>query len=202
MLATSTLRHSRMPGLAPRRASCVSVRRICLERRVVIDPQGSSFIQGPFICLALCRAADVASVGATLPPYSSLFAAVSISHGGADSNTVGSSGAPVRLSARTGRTSLHHRFASAGAVLVRRASVCAWCVARLGVQEDLPPPSRAALAMMRSYSSMRASSRSAWTRRSPQHLPRHFCRACRSCDKPPPLPTSGRDYANKMQYVA
>ena len=130
MLATSTLRHSRIQGHSPRRASCVSARRNCLERRVAIGSQGSSFVQGPSICLAPCRAADVASVTETLPPYSSLFAAVSISHAGADSNTVGSAGAPVRLSARAGRTSLHHRFASSRAVLARRASVLAWCVAQ------------------------------------------------------------------------
>ena len=151
MLATSTLRHSRIQGHAPRRASCVSARRNCLERRVAIGSQGSSFVQGPSICLAPCRAADVASVTETLPPYSSLFAAVSISHAGADSNTVGSAGAPVRLSARAGRTSLHHRFASSRAVLARRASVLAWCVAQPGGQADLPSAPRFSAVSFRNH---------------------------------------------------
>ena len=131
VLATSTLRHSRIREHAPRRASRVNARCICPERRIPIGFQGSGFARQPSVCKAQCRAAKVASVAETLPPYSRLFAAVPISHHGVYSNTVGSAGAPLRLSARAGRASLHHRFVSARAVSVRRASVLAKCGAQL-----------------------------------------------------------------------
>ena len=142
VLATSTLRHSRIREHAPRRASRVNARCICPERRIPIGFQGSGFARQPSVCKAQCRAAKVASVAETLPPYSRLFAAVPISHHGADSNTVGSAGAPLRLSARQDRTSLHHRFASAFAVSARRASALAWGIAQPGAQADLPPASQ------------------------------------------------------------
>ena len=43
MLATSSLRHSRIRTRTPRRVLHVSHRRICLERRVLIGSQGSGF---------------------------------------------------------------------------------------------------------------------------------------------------------------
>ena len=51
---------------APRRASRVYVRRMCLETPVAIGSQGSGFVQQPSICSAPCRAALVASATETL----------------------------------------------------------------------------------------------------------------------------------------
>jgi hypothetical protein len=142
LFATCSLRHSRIRVHALRRASCVSARGNCPERRVAIGSQGSSFANQGSIVVAQCRAALVASVAETLPPYSSLFAAVPISHGGAHSNIVGSAGARVRLSPCRGRTSSHHRFVSSRAVSVRSAVVRAWTVAQPSAQADLPPASQ------------------------------------------------------------
>jgi hypothetical protein len=104
--------------------------------------QASGFAKQPSIFIAQCRAALVASVAETLPPYSSLFAAVPISHGGADSNIVGSAGVRVRLSGCRGRTSSHHCFASSRAVSALGAVVRAWTVAQPGAQADLTPASQ------------------------------------------------------------
>lgn len=82
-------------------------------------------------CLASCRAAAVAPAAETLPPHSPLVRTVSFSHGSAGSNTAASAHTRFRLSACRGRASLRHRFASARAVSVRRASALAQCVAQL-----------------------------------------------------------------------
>jgi hypothetical protein len=49
----------------------------------------------------------------------------SLSRSSGDSNSVAFAGAPTRLSAHAGRTSLHHRFVSARAVSARRTSALA-----------------------------------------------------------------------------
>jgi hypothetical protein len=49
VLATSSLRHSRIHTRAPRRVVHVSARRICLKRRVPIGSRASGFAQQPSI---------------------------------------------------------------------------------------------------------------------------------------------------------
>ncbi len=74
-----------------------------------------------------------------------------LARSGGDSNAVASAGAPTRLSARAGRTSLHHRFAFSGAVSARRAVARAWAVAQPGAQADLPPASQLSAVSFRNH---------------------------------------------------
>ena len=88
VFTTYPLRHSRLHAQAPRRVLCVNVRRICLERRVVIGSQGSGFDKQPSIFFAQCRAAPVASAIETLQPYLALATAAVLSHAAATTQTV------------------------------------------------------------------------------------------------------------------
>ena len=58
----------------------------------------------------------------------------SLARSGGNSSAVASAGTPTRLSARAGRTSLHHPFACACAVSARRASALAWAFAQPQVE--------------------------------------------------------------------
>ena len=142
VFAIHSLRHSRLHTHAPQRVLRVSVRRICLERRVVIGFQGGGFASTPSTFVAPCRAALVASVAESMQPNAASVTAPTISHGSGSSNAVASASAPIRLSARAGRTSLHRRFASSRATSARRAVARAWAVAQPGAQADLPPASQ------------------------------------------------------------
>ena len=142
MFASYSLRHPHAGMHAPRRVVCVSVRRMCLERRFAIGLQGGGFASTPSVFVAPCRAALVASVAATLQPYAASIIGPTISHRSGGSIAAASASTPIRLSARAGRTSWHHRFASSSAVSGRRASALAWTVAQPGAQADLPPASQ------------------------------------------------------------
>ena len=76
MFATCSLRHSRIRMQALRRVLHVSVRRMCLKRRVAIGSQASGFVSTPSIFVPSCRAALVASFAEMLPSYSASAAAV------------------------------------------------------------------------------------------------------------------------------
>ena len=80
LFATCSLRHSRTYAHAPRRVLPLSVRRMCLQSRVAIGFQGSSFATRPSIFNGRCRAAPVASVAETLQPCSASAAAAVLLH--------------------------------------------------------------------------------------------------------------------------
>ena len=88
MFTTYSLRHSRARMHAPRRASCVSARGMCLKRRVAIGSQASGFVSTPSIFVPPCRAALVASVAETPQPCSASATAAVLSHAAVTTHTL------------------------------------------------------------------------------------------------------------------
>ena len=86
MFTTHSLRHSRIRVHAPRRAMRVSVRRMCLARRVVIGSQASGFVSTPSVFVPSCRAALVASFAEALQSCSAS-ATAALSHAAATTQT-------------------------------------------------------------------------------------------------------------------
>ena len=88
VFTTCSLRHSHLRMRAPRRVPRVSVRRMCLKRRVAIATQGSGFVSTPSIFVPSCRAALVASVAKALQPCSASAAAAVPSRAAAKARTL------------------------------------------------------------------------------------------------------------------
>ncbi len=88
VFATCSLRHSIIHLHAPRRVLRVSVRRICLKRRVAIGLQGGGFASAPSAFLAPCRAALVASAAGTVQPYAASVTAPALSHTASTTQTL------------------------------------------------------------------------------------------------------------------
>ena len=87
MFTTYSLRHSRARMHAPRRASCVSARGMCLKRHVAIGSQGSGFVSTASIFVPSCRAALVASFAEMLQSCSAS-ATAGLSHAAATTQTL------------------------------------------------------------------------------------------------------------------
>ena len=87
VFTTYSLRHSRIRVHAPRRAMRVSVRRMCLERRVAIGSQGNGFASIPSVFVPSCRAALVASF-AEAQQSCSASATAALSHAAATTQTL------------------------------------------------------------------------------------------------------------------
>ena len=87
VFTTYSLRHSRIRVHAPRRAMRVSMRRMCLQRRVAIGFQSSGFVKQPSMFNGRCRAAPVASATETLQSCSASAAGAALLHAAASTQS-------------------------------------------------------------------------------------------------------------------
>ena len=88
VFTTYSLRHSRIRVHAPLRATRVSARRMCLERRAAIGSPGSGFSQQPSIFNGQCAAAPVASAIETLQSCSASAAGAVLLHARASTQSL------------------------------------------------------------------------------------------------------------------